>query len=55
MDRKEIALKLRMSVYQVRKNEEALGLDQAKVTINKRVIRYNRPKAMLILQSRGLV
>ena len=53
--RKEIACLIHRSVKTVVRNESQLGLDQTKVTINARDVRYRRLPALAALEARGLI
>lgn len=53
--RKEIAAMLEVSTMTIGRNEKALGLDKCdKVFINKRMIRYDRKKAIAALKERNI-
>jgi hypothetical protein len=55
ISRKEIALRLGVSVDCVRRNESKLGLRAARMDLNPRVVRYHRSKAESILKVGGWI
>ena len=55
VNRKELALLLEVSVFQVRSNEKNWGLVPAKRMINQRCVRYVREIAEKALKERGLI
>lgn len=55
IDRKEIAIILEISVFQVRSGEERLGLAPVRKDLNARCVRYHRIQALKALRDRGLL
>lgn len=55
LTRKEVACLVGVSVYSVRKNEEAWGLNRAKVQANSRLIWYVASEAIAELRKRRLL
>ena len=53
--RKDVAQLLTVSADQVRRNEKRWGLDQARVDLNRRCVRYSTSRMMRILRARGFV
>lgn len=55
LTRKDIARLLEISVKSVHNNEHRLGLDIARVDVNRRYVRYVRTVALAELRTRGQV
>lgn len=55
LTRKEVACLIGVSVYSVRRNEDAWGLTRAKVRANSRVIWYVASVAIVELRKRHLI
>jgi hypothetical protein len=55
LTRKDLAQKLELSIAQVRDNERNLGLDKARVDVNKRNVRFDSGIAERELRSRRLL
>ena len=53
--RKDVAQLLNVSADQVRRNEKRWGLDQARVDLNCRCVRYSTLRMMRILRALGFV
>ena len=53
VDRFYIAALLDCSHSSVRRNEKALGIDAAKVNLNKRLVRYKLRMVLRILKAKG--
>ena len=53
--RKDVAQLLAVSADQVRRNEKRWGLDQARVDLNPRCVRYSTSRMMRILRARGFL
>ena len=53
--RKELASETGLSVDNIRRNEEQLGLDKCKKSLNKRAVFYTLTEAMSALQARGWI
>ncbi|MBP8258952.1 MAG: hypothetical protein KA118_04750 [Verrucomicrobia bacterium] len=55
LSRKDIAALIdpRMTTDVIRRNEHRLGLDQARIRLNRRVILYRRTEALNALRAKG--
>lgn len=53
--RKDVAGLLGVSTDAVRRNEKRWGLDQARVDLNSRCVRYCSARMLLILKARGFL
>jgi hypothetical protein len=55
LTRKDVAGMLEVSPDFVRRNEVTLGLDKAKVTIGKKLVRYRRRAVEAVLAGAGIL
>ena len=55
LTRKDIALMLDVSVDAVRKNELAWGLGKARHDLNRRCVRYEGHRTLVILKKKGFL